>query len=161
LQARISAHLSLAETRERAADAIRGANERRRISEANLRNTLSSLTDAVIATDSEGNVTYVNPIAESLMGCKQLESIGKRIEDIYEVRTLQGETVKEYNIRRVLEIAGASTGISAPAEAASARAPLRPHADGRVVLLHARRDVAKLMITWMGMPASAMRVISS
>jgi PAS domain S-box-containing protein len=108
LRARVDTHLSLAAARKRAENAIRIANERLRESEANLRITLGSLSDAVIATDGEGHVRYMNSVAETLTGWKQSEAAGKRIEEVYEVMTVHNETVRESNARRVLERAEAA-----------------------------------------------------
>ncbi len=48
-----------------------------------LRVTLASIGDAVIATDAEGFVTFVNPAAEALTGFSAEESIGKPLEEIF------------------------------------------------------------------------------
>ena len=47
--------------------------------------TLSSIGDAVIATDKLGNIQFENPIAEVLTGFKQEESIGKPLEDVFHI----------------------------------------------------------------------------
>jgi PAS domain S-box-containing protein len=107
LQARVNTHLSLAEARRRAEDAIREANERLRQSEANLRIILGSLNSAVIATDSQGRVRYMNPVAEDLTGWKHVETVGKSIEEVYKVMTVHNESVGECNIRRALDRAEA------------------------------------------------------
>lgn len=44
--------------------------------------TLNSIGDAVIATDIEGRVSYMNPIAESLTGWYQSEVKGRPIEEV-------------------------------------------------------------------------------
>lgn len=41
-----------------------------------LRVTLSSIGDAVITTDTEGHVTFLNPVAQSLTGWTQEEAAG-------------------------------------------------------------------------------------
>jgi len=41
--------------------------------------TLKSIGDAVIATDNEGVVTFINPVAEALTGWKHAEALGKDI----------------------------------------------------------------------------------
>ncbi len=48
-----------------------------------LRATLLSIGDAVISTDSAGNVTLLNSVAESLTGWTQQEAIGKSLDEIF------------------------------------------------------------------------------
>ncbi len=45
--------------------------------------TLSSIGDAVITTDTEGRVTFLNPVAEKLTGWKNSEAINKNVEDVF------------------------------------------------------------------------------
>jgi diguanylate cyclase (GGDEF)-like protein/PAS domain S-box-containing protein len=44
--------------------------------------TLSAIGDAVITTDTEGQITYLNPVAEHLTGWLNEEAIGKNIQAI-------------------------------------------------------------------------------
>ena len=41
--------------------------------------TLSSIGDAVITTDTNGGVTFLNPVAQSLTGWTQEEAAGKSL----------------------------------------------------------------------------------
>jgi PAS domain S-box-containing protein len=50
-----------------------------------LRVTLGSIGDAVIATDTEGQVTYVNAVAESLTGWTQREAIGRPLVEVFRI----------------------------------------------------------------------------
>lgn len=43
--------------------------------------TLNSIGDAVIATDKEGSITFMNSVAEALTGWKQKEALGKGLKD--------------------------------------------------------------------------------
>lgn len=43
--------------------------------------TLNSIGDAVIATDKEGSITFMNSVAEALTGWKQEEALGKNLKD--------------------------------------------------------------------------------
>lgn len=45
--------------------------------------TLGSIVDGVLATDSRGRVTLLNPVAEGLTGWKQAEAIGLPLEEIF------------------------------------------------------------------------------
>ena len=60
---------------------------RRRI-EANERRytvTLSSIGDAVIATDNQARVTFLNPVAEALTGWPQEDAIGRPLAEVFHI----------------------------------------------------------------------------
>ncbi|MCP4601452.1 MAG: HAMP domain-containing protein, partial [Proteobacteria bacterium] len=64
-----------------------------RESEENLSITLNSIGDAVIATDTEGRVTRMNPIAEKLTGWSLSEAEGRPVIEIFNIineKTRQG-----------------------------------------------------------------------
>ncbi|NOY62332.1 MAG: EAL domain-containing protein [Gammaproteobacteria bacterium] len=48
--------------------------------------TLKSLGDAVIATDSHGNVEYLNPVAARLIGCDRAAALGNPVETIFAIK---------------------------------------------------------------------------
>ena len=50
---------------------------------ANLRTILHSMGDGVIATDADGRVTALNPVAERLTGWPLAEAAGRPIEDVF------------------------------------------------------------------------------
>jgi PAS domain S-box-containing protein len=53
--------------------------------------TLNSLGDAVIATDADGNVTYINPVAQKLTGWEDhQEARGKRLAEV--LRLIDGRS---------------------------------------------------------------------
>lgn len=64
--------------RERAEEALRKQSEWLRI-------TLASIGDAVISTDAEGRVTFVNGVAESLTGWPEAEAIGRPLPEIFHI----------------------------------------------------------------------------
>src|SRR5260370_9805035 len=47
--------------------------------------TLSSISDGVITTDAEGNVTFLNPVAQSLTGWSQDESAGVPLDSVFKI----------------------------------------------------------------------------
>ncbi len=47
--------------------------------------TLRSIGDAVISTDADGNVRFLNPIAEQLMGWSAQEASGRRLDEVFPI----------------------------------------------------------------------------
>ena len=47
--------------------------------------TLNSIGDAVLSTDNEGRVTYLNVVAEKITGWTAADAAGKRVEDVFEI----------------------------------------------------------------------------
>jgi diguanylate cyclase (GGDEF)-like protein/PAS domain S-box-containing protein len=60
------------------AEALFAATERAQV-------TLNSIGDAVISTDIAGNVTFLNPIAQTLTGWSATEAIGKPIDEVLRI----------------------------------------------------------------------------
>src|SRR5579862_2345142 len=63
----------------------REALERLRQREERFRITLASIGDAVIATDHEGRITLMNPVAETLTGWKEKEALGNRLDEVFKI----------------------------------------------------------------------------
>lgn len=87
---------------------IRDISERKRAelalraSEERLATTLSSIGDAVIATDNEGRVERMNPVAEALTGWSLAETRGKPLETVFRI-IAEGTRVRvESPVDRVL-----------------------------------------------------------
>jgi PAS domain S-box-containing protein len=53
------------------------------VSEERLAVTLNSIDDAVIATDAEGRVTLLNPLAERLTGWTRVEAFQRPVEEVF------------------------------------------------------------------------------
>lgn len=73
-----------------------------RASEEEHRVTLMSAGDAVIATDSEGRVKQMNPVAESLTGWTQDEARGKPVEEIFHIINEETRQTGDHPVERVL-----------------------------------------------------------
>ena len=50
-----------------------------------LRVTLSSIGDAVMATDTDGRVTYLNPVAEQLTGWSSEQAAGRALKEVFRI----------------------------------------------------------------------------
>jgi PAS domain S-box-containing protein len=67
-----------------------------------LRITLASIGDAVISTDAEGRVKFLNGVAEELTGWRQADAVGRHLDDIFHI---VNETTREQvpcPVRKVL-----------------------------------------------------------
>jgi PAS domain S-box-containing protein len=67
-----------------------------------LSTTLRSIGDAVIATDPDGRVTFMNPIAEQLTGFSEAESRGESLEKVFRIFSEQTREPVESPVTRVL-----------------------------------------------------------
>jgi two-component system cell cycle sensor histidine kinase/response regulator CckA len=67
-----------------------------------LRVTLTSIGDAVIATDAEGRITFINPVAESLTGWKAEDAYGKPIPSVFRIINERTGEILDDPIVRVL-----------------------------------------------------------
>ena len=65
--------------------------------------TLGSIGDAVIATDKDGVVTYVNQIAENLTGIKLPEAKGKAIQQVFPIFNEHTRRPVDNPVAKVLE----------------------------------------------------------
>lgn len=83
----------LADHFNRMQSAIRQTIESLRSSEENLRITLDSIGDAVIATDTELRITRMNPVAEKMTGWTADEALGKPLPTVF--RIVDGELHQE------------------------------------------------------------------
>ncbi|MGA2779967.1 MAG: EAL domain-containing protein [Steroidobacteraceae bacterium] len=65
--------------------------------------TLSSVGDAVITTDTQGHVTYLNPIAETMTGWRSTEAFGEPIDEIFRIVNESTQRVLSNPIKAVLK----------------------------------------------------------
>lgn len=83
------------EERRRAEEVVREQREWLRV-------TLSSIGDAVIATDAGGRVTFINPVAAQLTGWSEEEATGQTIEHVFRIINEQTRKPAEDVVGRVL-----------------------------------------------------------
>lgn len=72
-------------------------------SEENLRITLDSIGDAVIATDTEAHITRMNPIAEQLTGWSLKEAKGRKIQEVFKIHNAVTKAKAENPVFKVLQ----------------------------------------------------------
>ena len=87
---------------KRAEDALRSSVQELFVEGTWLRTILDSLTDGIIATDSQSNVRYLNAAAAKWTGWPQPEAQGKPIGEIYDLRTITGQPVEQYPIHTAI-----------------------------------------------------------
>ncbi|NVL89888.1 MAG: PAS domain S-box protein [Desulfobacterales bacterium] len=73
-----------------------------RESEENLTTTLNSIGDAVIATDTEGRVLRMNPVAEKLTGWKLWEAKGHPLDEVFHIVNEHTREAVESPVEKVL-----------------------------------------------------------
>jgi PAS domain S-box-containing protein len=73
-----------------------------RVGEARLHATLQSCGDALIVADDGGNVTMVNPVAETLTGWAQEQGAGRPLEVVFQLVNETTQEALENPVRQVL-----------------------------------------------------------
>ncbi|HWP92220.1 MAG TPA: response regulator [Thermodesulfobacteriota bacterium] len=64
--------------------------------------TLKSIGDGVITTDTEGVITFMNPVAESLTAWEKEEALGKNISDVFKIITEETRSPLPNPVKNVL-----------------------------------------------------------
>jgi PAS domain S-box-containing protein len=117
-----------------------------------LRITLASIGDAVICTDAEGRVTFLNGVAESLTGWPRGEAVGRLLPDVFHiVNEHTGQPVENPALRSLQEgtIVGlanhtiliARDGTDRPID--DSAAPMRGHDGAAIGSVLVFRDVTE------------------
>jgi PAS domain S-box-containing protein len=80
----------------------RRAEEQTQEQRERLRVTLASIGDAVLTTDTEGKVTFLNSVAQSLTGWTQDEAVGRPLEAVFEIINEHTRNPVENPVSKVL-----------------------------------------------------------
>jgi PAS domain S-box-containing protein len=83
----------------------------RKRAEERFRVTLSSIGDAVIVTDRQGGVSFINAVAQSLTGWEQGEALGKPLPEVFKIINEQSRNPVENPVTKVLRH-GAVVGLA-------------------------------------------------
>jgi PAS domain S-box-containing protein len=73
--------------------------------------TLASIGDAVIATDAQGRVTFINAVAESLTGWASAEAVGKDLSEVFQIIDMDTRQAVENPVAKVIRI-GSVVGLA-------------------------------------------------
>ena len=76
-----------------------------------LRVTLVSIGDAVIATDADGVITFLNPVAEAATGWPAAEAVGKPLSDVFRIINEDTRAAVDDPVSKVLQT-GAIVGLA-------------------------------------------------
>ncbi|MGM0613588.1 MAG: PAS domain-containing protein, partial [Bacteroidota bacterium] len=74
-----------------------------RESRENLRITINSIGDAVIATDTKGHITRMNPVAEELTGWSSIDAENQHIEKVFNIVNAKSGKKAENPVKEVLD----------------------------------------------------------
>lgn len=92
---------SLSRQRALAETLLRTEQEKQRARDE-IRATLYGIADGVIATDTQGLITRMNPTAEQLTGWQESEALGKPVKDVYRVLRERTGQEAELLVEKVL-----------------------------------------------------------
>ncbi|HSD39066.1 MAG TPA: PAS domain S-box protein [Rhodocyclaceae bacterium] len=81
---------------------LREANTTLQLSEEKLAVTLNSIGDAVMATDAEGFVTLLNPLAERLTGWTQEAAQGHSVDEVFNIIDMESRSPSTVLVRDTL-----------------------------------------------------------
>lgn len=65
--------------------------------------TLRSIGDSVVATDAEGCIVLMNPVAEAFAGWRQQEARGRQLSEVFEVVDERTRQVRDIPVAQVLQ----------------------------------------------------------
>src|SRR5512133_2936876 len=115
--------------------------------------TLSAIGDAVLTTDPQGRVTYMNPVAESLTGWVAAAAHGLPLEEVCRIVNEETRLAVEQPVRKVIEtglVRGmanhtlliAKDGTERPID--DSAAPVRDEAGNLIGVVMVFRDISDL-----------------
>ncbi len=81
---------------KRAEEALQSEKERAEV-------TLQSIGDAVITTDEDGLIRFINPVAEEITGWSQQDAIGQPVDTIFNIIDEEDGTPAESPVARCME----------------------------------------------------------
>jgi PAS domain S-box-containing protein len=113
--------------------------------------TLRSIGDAVIATDPDGRIAFMNPIAEALTGWEEAAARGRPLDQVFSIRTEETGAPVESPVAKVLRegkvvgfanhtVLRSKSGVEIPID--DSGAPIRNEAGRLIGVVLVFRDVS-------------------
>jgi PAS domain S-box-containing protein len=138
--------------RKQAEERLRRSEEEARETRDLLRTTLASIGDAVIVTDAQGNVTFLNDVAAALTGWSEKEAVGLPLKKIFAISneetgaSVESPLEKVFREGRIVGLANhtrltAKSGRQIPID--DSAAPIRDAKGGVVGVVLVFRDVTE------------------
>ncbi len=131
-------------------EVLHAARRRAEANERWLSAVLSSIGDAVIATDGQGRVSFTNPVARSLTGWAEADAKGKPLQDVFAIVSEEDRRPVEPPVARVIR-EGVAVGLAnhtaliardgTERPIADSAAPIKDHEDRIVGVVLVFRDV--------------------
>jgi PAS domain S-box-containing protein len=117
-----------------------------------LRITLASIGDAVITTDGEGRVTFMNAVAQALTGWSQADALGQLLQDVFPIvhestrQPVENPALRALQVGTVIRLANhtillARDGREHPVD--DSAAPIRDESGAMVGAVLVFRDVSE------------------
>jgi len=116
-------------------------------SKENLSITLNSIGDAVIATDNEGRVTRMNPIAEKLTGWSLSNAKGHPLSEVFNIINEKTRKKVESPVERVIR-EGGIVGLANHTILISKDGPEFPIDDSGAPIRNAKGDIAGVVLVF-------------
>lgn len=116
-------------------------------SRENIDITLNSIGDAVIATDHQGIITRMNPVAEKLTGWPQKEAQGRPLEEVFQVVEADGESKAENPVKQVIK-EGRVVGLANDTTLLSRDGTRRQIADSAAPIRNAQGETLGVVLTF-------------
>ena len=109
--------------------------------------TLSSIGDAVIASDTQGRIRFLNPVAEALTGWKEAEANGKPLVDVFDIINEQSRKKVENPTSRVLR-EGVVVGLANHTVLIAKDGTQRPIDDSAAPIRDAKGDLVGVVLVF-------------
>jgi two-component system, cell cycle sensor histidine kinase and response regulator CckA len=111
-----------------------------------LQTTLNSIGDGVIATDMDGCVSFINPVAETLTGWVHSDAIGRPLDEVFNIINEETRKTCENPVLKVIET-GQIVGLANHTLLVSRDGTERPIKDsGAPILLDGRDPLGVILV---------------